>query len=1332
MSQVNIQQLLSLNPVQPVQTSATPVDYKTSTFQGGEYRPGQMAQLPRSSEELMYSTLSQIAGSTGQAFQTFGNIASQLDKERINNAETEWDKIDAEDINPDEKIVKWNKYVAGIETPIIGEDWKTRLSAKVSKNWGKDAYEKFVKDRYDRRLVEWGGYDGIMGPHKTDEFLFLFGTENPALTGSDFYLSKSLQTRGLLQREEDLSTANSIVLAQSVKYSISDDMVKGLAERSLDINELRKTSPELVRALELASSSLSKDAFAEAFSKEFFEPISTQLDQLPLDVQAELANKQLNPLKDSTILKIWEASRRIGIENAKFNLRAGVQTSLAAFKASPSNTSQQQLATQARVYLPNLAAAEQVPYLGQIVNELYLGLASNKWGGFESFTGQPITSQLSILKDKIKETLPETDTLKLLKPGLFGNEELNYDTLVTNLLNSFMASENGLKLNGSAMSSVNTVIKGLDAQVKIAAGYGRNIPINQIFGNVITEMAKSTGLDESVLRDIIIKPSLDANGKPILTPDGKPQYELRGDLSSTLISDPRIKAELAKIGWGKAQLDELFSNLSTLVPTKNKGTGGETGGTKTPTLSPDKYPTPEKAIVTLNQHPELGPQAFELFNSGQVLNDQTGEDVRRIAQEHLRREVSFNQLVLVDINSAIYDSLSPVEQQMFKSGQEAVEKRNRGGADTETLEMARKFDIEYGPGSTRFNEMAIRQFGTSKLDEIHLYDPTKPTVASYTENRENWVDKNGNLTGNGRLLGLRLRFEAQEWARVPNEEGHSQYIKSLKEQIDVLAKGDLRSADPALLYRTLYALKGLKDGKYEPIGLTAGMGESDAIYFHHLLEFISVSSIPENLTFMNERTRIFMNAFNVGITTLAMPQNASNVDIGLKGKTDSTREMVLTLATEVAKGRFKSINLDNANSDGTNTTIRIGQLLRIPGIDSALPVETNANRVLENIWKIVQGIVPVGTNGRNALGLPSPSDTLNGGFVDIPGETEPIAWNKATADQKLAFYFNQMMKQQNDQVLSLLVYPLVAGQIMTTSEIFGSEQDRQDGVATLIGATSEYYKRRSQIPSIVYPSILFKGTSGSWSPLGNWNLRYIYDRNLPQVNTSDVGLQPQNLIDGVLSASFKDGRLQDLSEMEDILDDIDPDNGEYLAEDVGNLIHAERIRSGIGKGLDPADQFVVGLCAMPAEHETIQYFLRSLGISDKTTHQLKSTLNEDQLKEFEFIIGNRSDTTVLEVLDRFFPDLYLWTQQRLLDFNLGRENKDKVRFDISLDKTHPTLTYHKDKFFRTVQIDESVPKLEKPVDYSLEPAVPMKRWLRTLLFIKKLQNKGYVSSATSE
>ena len=1098
-----------------------------------------------------------------------------------------------------------------------------------------------------------------------------------------------MRTQAQLREQEDTITANNLVLVQENDYTLSDEQINGLANKSLDIGELRKTSPKVVKLLELAASSATQDDFISKMTQEFYSELSPVINGLDPEVQYNVTLR-LDQFRSNLASKLWKANTVIRNGNNLFRMQGNVNSALNTFLVSPNNEALYTLANQSLLLLPDIPTVQQKPYLDQVVGAIYSGLASNEWGGYAGFRDLPVQEQFRILEEKLKEAFPEDELSGRLKEGSFVDVN-NQESVYKELINFFKVSKTGLELKANISTTADQLVKSLSAQATINDAFGRPVDNSALFSNFVVEFAKKTGISEDIWRDILFEENKDEAGNVF--------YTITQKLPSEILKNNELRKTLATIGYGETELGGLFTIISGLV--KGQGGGGKGSSSGTPSLDVPKYGTGTSATAALLTKPGL----FTAARQAEPVStdDATGRTIKTIIDAANNLDTTTRTLVTTSTYAYMQSKMSEKDQEAFRKGQEAENKTNNGSATTDDTRLAEWFKKTYGTESTAFINASTELYG-KPLNQIGFFEfengqEVNPLSDENLRNKSNWVDKNGILTSAGRLRGIRLMVQSQAWGQpgMSNETGFNEYIKALKEQIDTLASGDLQTADQALLYRTLYALKGLKAGSTLPIGLGSTMGETDNIYFNNLLDFLAIAEIPSNPRQLDAKTKTFMNAFNIAIETMGLSQNLG-VLYGLSGYPDNPKDAATSIIGAFSSGDYAAILPKNTESNGTNVTIRLGQFFNFPGLSQGEDKE-KADKVVQTFYEMASGLLPTSRGSKGEIiGLPSPTETSDF-YVDIPTKdgTKSILWSKTSHDQKMTFYFSRLRLLSTPSLISSLAYPAAAAQVLSKLETFGNEKDRLDGLKILMSAGNEYKKRRNIISSVNVPTITWEGKSNfmaRFDPFfSDWNIKRNYNSSVPQIDTNNPNLQPQHLIQNVLHLTFENGTIPSPNEIESQMQVQDPRNlivsfyptqvtGEQLVEDLASDIYGvnAEARTGISKGLDPVDQFILGVCAMPARKKSMDYFFSTLGLVDIdgnsiTSEKLLASLPSDRQQALENILTTRTDMDVLSIVQEYFPHLMEPIQQRLVQFNLGEGQPNKVRFSSTMDNDNPVLEF---------------------------------------------------------
>ena len=184
------------NKFPSIETVAAPTPlYKDSKFAGGGYQVGDpVKQIGRTADEQNYINLAEIAAGTSKSLDTFGSIASAVDKSKIERAGIEWEKINQnEDYNLEQKQKQLEEIFKNTNTPILGSNWKDQLQIQADKNWNsKEARDQFEQARYTEEFAKYiTEHPGlIQTPKVLKEFDKTYEKKYPSSSSNTWFILK--------------------------------------------------------------------------------------------------------------------------------------------------------------------------------------------------------------------------------------------------------------------------------------------------------------------------------------------------------------------------------------------------------------------------------------------------------------------------------------------------------------------------------------------------------------------------------------------------------------------------------------------------------------------------------------------------------------------------------------------------------------------------------------------------------------------------------------------------------------------------------------------------------------------------------------------------------------------------------------------------------------------------------------------------------------------------------------------------------------------------------------------------------------------------------------
>jgi hypothetical protein len=1294
MSQMNIQNLLQMPAIEPIQVQQTPVEYKQSSFSGGGFAPGQMANLPaKSSEQYMYESLSQIAMGVQQGLNTFANISERIDRKKIAETETTWESIDALDIDPREKVKQFNTYIDQVSTPISGELWKKQIANRMAKSWGKDAYEQFVADEYTEQAKNWEEYDGKMGPVLTDKFLVKFEKENPSLTGSGFLQSLRLQTNQQLENIKDQLTSNALVTSLAQNFSLPADMIKELAEGTSDTEQMRKLYPEAVRFVELATTSNNIDEFSRYMVQEFYAPIAQQVESFNPETQLEIKLK-LDQIFPSIVKDIWEKSNIIKQADTKRAQQALATTANISFLAAPNPATYLEFGKQSATVLSNMTETQQFSYLGSMYETLYQSLASGKVAGHSDFMDKPPLEQISIVNQKFQALLEKSNIYPILKTKYFPQFK-DKTTLNNFIVEGFKNSKGGQELLSSVLQKVELRATEIVQKLQIDP----SIPIETSMGTLVEAISAATGVNQETVQ------------KFLFTEQGFNTETL----DQTFKRDPETVNAFYRAGFTPTSLRKLTESLVAVKTQYDKNT--KTGPTS---LEKQQYQTIEEAHVGLLKDTGLqglvknvreNPRLLEGLSLQKVndivfamrANDKANLEVRGIA----------NELVMQTLE------LSEEDRELLSTDR-----------PLNTIEQNNKQRLE-----EKINSTSEAMFGR-RLDTIEAFDPTNP-VNFNTYLEQKWTDRDGNITPEGRLLGLRATYFAREMAQNVGEAGREGFLKNLVDLVKSINSGDVPFAEqsPGKVYGALSMLAGL--GFADQAQITAFIGESKADYQigTQFVRYLATSPIPGNLRDTDEKTIEFLNALEIGTKALAEGETLGDVVDPLGGK---------TIGIQALSNRFigySAGNLENAYTDMTEYdptahTSRVVRMFgRATGLEGTTPDET-----LSLAYSFLSSFFSPHSGLQNP-GIPHPYETGNI-FVNLPHFPSPVKFSTLSPDDKLVYYLSLAQNASPNQLKVGLMLAMVANNSILAQKVNidqGLPEGKQNAIGALANAGMSWNMARSITYNVPHFDVQFLPTSLGLTGYG-WGSNVLHrtpQSIIPSIEINDSTDERKNpaYILPVLTSQYLGTRY--MPSFEDIAIKIDESVDEQAKstleefESKFNTTTVMEARKGVTKGLDPASQFVVGMASLPATIENIDYFLST--ISDGNINSLEE-LGVSTTQRSPGLIRALTDknTTVLEALKIIDPKSYQKVGLVLRDMNLGLKEPNGIQLTTTPDKTSAMLVFKQKRYDPAVddyqltsvesRIALELPSISSP-NRENNPALYKggERYLKALLLIHDIQ-----------
>lgn len=399
----SIQNLLRQESVAPAEVARTTPNYKSSEFTGGGVQVGSLPALPSvSSEELKYRNLAAIAGGVGQAIDTFGQIASQIDKNTLEEVQAKFNQIDSEEIDPREKLKRFTEIVDSTTTIVSPNTWETNMMAEANKRFGRKALNEYAIDKFKQDASQDPEFGGDL---EDEEFLGRYlpkwKSKNPTLTYTDPI--KTLDGKLVTQARERDRQLFLVSLTESYRQelNLSPELIAGLKDGSINISDPR-FSPEFVELWNASTiTGEFKDFIGFANSR-----VVGQLKEFPnIDTlpprQLELITKSILKEIQEPLAKIWDLKTDINLQQEN---QTKATTYEALFKQAMNNPTEEnfmRFATTAKTNFIPKNTAEAAKFSVRTGEVLWVNLEKN----YPNWANLAERKKYDIWEEQLKKTL---------------------------------------------------------------------------------------------------------------------------------------------------------------------------------------------------------------------------------------------------------------------------------------------------------------------------------------------------------------------------------------------------------------------------------------------------------------------------------------------------------------------------------------------------------------------------------------------------------------------------------------------------------------------------------------------------------------------------------------------------------------------------------------------------------------------------------------------------------------------------------------------------------------------------------------------------------------
>lgn len=231
MSQMNLSQLVNLNQVQPsVQITPPPVEYTQGGVVGGQIQAGSPGVVmvnyaPPDEKAAMFFALAEMAKGIQTGINTFDQIATYGEKQKIKAAEDRFNEIsNDENLTPELKEEQMNEYLAGVNTTYLGNQWRKSISNQMGRYWtSTEAQTQFYMQKWEQFIAdtktqnpEFTGTEEQLEPLYTQFYNKYPNAENiPRITNEKTRNDRILKARKLERQENAVLGAAQTYFAQA-------------------------------------------------------------------------------------------------------------------------------------------------------------------------------------------------------------------------------------------------------------------------------------------------------------------------------------------------------------------------------------------------------------------------------------------------------------------------------------------------------------------------------------------------------------------------------------------------------------------------------------------------------------------------------------------------------------------------------------------------------------------------------------------------------------------------------------------------------------------------------------------------------------------------------------------------------------------------------------------------------------------------------------------------------------------------------------------------------------------------------------------------------------
>ncbi len=981
MSRVDTQSLLRFNAIQPnVEPAMQQPEFRTSQFVGGGVQLGQAAQkVGPSSEEAMYGALAEIAGGVQQGLNNFSDIASRIEKEKIDEAQTYFDNITLdESLTPDQKNEKYDEYLKTVSTPFLGDIWKKKVNNQMKQLWtSTQARNDFESKRYSKEFTAWLNLDANkirpVTPELQYEFNSIYATRFPTSTDNEWFTSVSRDVKTKLDIKKAEQVTTDLRAAFDILYDKPSDedynryLTTANMEEQANFKERYRTFFEIIENLEkLDPTKGLSEQYRYVYEHVRSNFLSNQppLDELSARIMAEEID-QLALRKTKEIVDLVNKTRTPKvIREASANIASIIHTF-----GVDKNTGN--FLTKYFSNFQNLDSATRTSTRFNLFSLMHQQLSSGSSDASVRFRALPVDKQIQEVSGLFNSWLQKDNNKAIF---LRANEisETELSTFIQINEESILSSESASQSVGSTVNSWDNTL----TQTRESWPYSEPTRRSENLNTVENKIANDLGISQASLRKLVTS---------------KKEGEEKESLNPSISIDD----------WYGSLPAEEKENLRLRGYTQNKFAAIEK-------LKKDYFST-LNAVLT-----------------GASGSSSSGSGVANLAgktESEISGKVLSDPGLRIGVRTASSNGTIDAE-----SGRALVELNRHTANFTNWLEAQA---IAYDEATKETNDGTVNPWRHPNIDLFtesgtQITEPISPSGFYSLGTSRTFLDPTKSLTPEGLRYYARLQYVATQMAILPEDTTErNKFFGEVKDLFTVAGTVGIKKLaqeDPLRFYSLVAVVNGLASTENGITGLTALGADSEMLKTMGVLlrnasrtngGFIDISNEKNQADKSFDNFRVFAEmTFNPtatkgqGKTTPLIPGD--------------TRE---TNISDVVSG-IKTAATTSGSSEYRNQTVLVN-LLRSLNFSDAKPDSEGLAQFGNALWDLT---------GRT---LPKLSETNPAIHVTIPTEEgmKTVKWADMDTSQKVYYYISNLNSQYPDGFDRLLSGWLRIGQNQDMQDI---------------------------------------------------------------------------------------------------------------------------------------------------------------------------------------------------------------------------------------------------------------------------------------------------------